>query len=100
MAKHPDERITTFYEWVVETVDANENIIDCSFWSENERELAEADRAATEVPEGGRVDFGLCRRTGNDAEGDLERGYAYRGVDGSWPDSFDSGHAIPKRFAL
>lgn len=102
MTKDPEARISTFYEWVVETVDVHdedsEDIIDCSYWAENERKNAEADFAATQAPAGGRVDFALCRRTGNEDEGDLFRGYAYRNEDGSWPTEFDCGHAIPARF--
>ena len=41
------------------------------------------------------------RRRGNDVEDETHRGYAYRDEQtGDWPESFDDGADIPKRFGL
>ena len=101
MAVHPDDRVSTHYEWVVETVQVHnedcEDIIDCSYWPEKELAQALADAKSTTPPTGGRVDFALARSTGCEAEGMTDRGYAYH-EGGVWPTGFDNGKSIPARF--
>jgi hypothetical protein len=82
------------YEWVVEPLDADGDIIDGYYFDEKDRDEALAQLKSFA---GAPVDFGLCRHAGNDVEGELDRQYAYRAEDGSWPDEFDQGAAIPKR---
>lgn len=102
MARHPDDQISTLYEWTVEQIDISQgerDIIECWFFDENKR--ADAERfAASLAADGEVVDFGLSQMRGSIAEGVIDRGYAYRDDDGSWPSEFDNGRAIPKRFAL
>ncbi len=87
----------TTYEWVIETVDEHDDIVDCEYWDEDQLAQAVQWFNDKETPEGGRVDFGLCRTVGDNIEGEVDRAYAYRNADGSWPSKFDSGDAIPKR---
>ena len=102
MAKHPDDQVTTLYEWTVEQLDVSQgerDIIECWFFDEDKRDDAER-FAASLAADGEVVDFGLSQMRGSNAEGVTDRGYAYRDDDGSWPEDFDNGRAIPKRFAL
>jgi hypothetical protein len=88
---------TTFYEWVVEHIDpeADGDILECSYWSE--AELGNALAQVRDWRDVGRVvDFGLCRRVGNEWEGDVDRQYLYHTPSG-WPDAFEGGAAIPQR---
>jgi hypothetical protein len=102
MTKHPEDRIYTVYEWVVEDVEGeadDREIIECYYFDEADRALAEA-QVAEIAASGGAAEFGLCWRRGSEAESEMDRAYAYRRPDGSWPQEFDNGRDIPKRFAL
>ena len=80
------DRVT--YEWVWELMDGEE-ILDCGYYP-TYRE------AKSDAPDGV-VEFALCRRVGNDDDGEIEREYAY--VDGNGlPERFDAGSVVPKRF--
>lgn len=102
MSKHPEDCIYTVYEWVVEGVEGegdDREIIECYYFDEADRAQAEA-QAVEIVAAGGQCDFGLCWRRGSDTESEMDRAYAYRRADGSWPQEFDNGRDIPKRLAL
>jgi len=88
-------RVTTQYEWVTEPIDKWGDIIDPQF----------SDTLATAIMQGRlrdfegmvKVDLGLVRYRGSDAEGELERDYAYI-IDGVMPTEFPGGVKVPKRF--
>jgi hypothetical protein len=80
------------YEWVVEELDDHDDIIECHYWDTP----SEAAKLRDELQaEGKRVDFGVCRRVGDNIDGEVDRQYAYLTVEG-WPDAFEYGAAIPK----
>jgi hypothetical protein len=87
------------YEWVVEEVDAEGDILDCHYWDDLDAAL---DQALALADGGAVIDFGLCRHYaetfadgGEPEEGG--RAYVYLGPSG-WPDRLDDGAALPKRF--
>lgn len=80
---------STYYEWVVETVNDDGDIEDCDYWDEAHYAQAIAQRdslRASEDRPGYRIDFGLCWNKA--AGGYLDRLYAYQNADGSWPTVF------------
>jgi hypothetical protein len=81
----------TYYEWVVEHIDDEGDIID-GFHGQTLAEVADWLQA---VPEGCTADFGLIRN--QHVHWQLERSYAYV-ADGELPDEFDDGRKVPKRF--
>jgi len=86
--------MSTIYEWDVETIDTNGDIIDHHF----QPSLQAAIAFAGSCPEA--TDIVLVRSNGNDDDGLLDRQWAYL-VDG-WTlgkdGEFDGGWTIPKRF--
>lgn len=80
------DRVT--YEWVWELTDEHDDIVEHQYL-DTYREMVSS------APAG--ADFGLCRRVGNDDDGEIEREYAYieRGV---LPERFDGGSTVPQRF--
>jgi hypothetical protein len=80
------------YEWSIETIDENEDIIDSSFWDEKpHKELEENERLV------------LVRNEGNEIEGITDRLWAYV-IDGKLPKYFSDSNdcvvsiKVPKRF--
>lgn len=86
----------TIYEWVVETLadDGSDDpdILDCSYWPENE--LYNAIRQYKNIE--GPADFGLCYRVVDSEKGDLDRQYAYV-TNNKLGKDFDGGRPIPQR---
>lgn len=91
--KEKELRISTDYEWVIEEIDENGEIWENRF-ADKLKDLLDY---KTKKPEEGisQYQLGLLRRTGNEAEGELERGYAYE-VDGKLAEEFDNGYRVPK----
>lgn len=77
------------YEWVWELVDVHGEILDCGYCST----YREAQALAPE----GIIDYALCRRVGNDDDGEVDREYAYICED-ELPEEFDGGSSVPQRF--
>lgn len=88
---------TVAYEWVVEQVDADGDILDCSYWDEDRLANALNQRAAWLRHGAHQVDFGVCWRLGNEAEGEIERAYAYVDEVGALPATLDNGRKVAKR---
>lgn len=90
--------MTTTYEFVVETLDELDDIIDTSGFDT----LDEASLCAQQCDEPWRI--ALRRDTGNDVEGLTERYYAYPDKNGKLPermetcDGAEDGPNVPKRF--
>jgi hypothetical protein len=97
-------RNTLYYEWIVEQMDPetvgtdDPEIMDTSAFDS----LAEAKAfaAGCDLP----VVIGLTRNVGNDAEGLIDRAWAYPDADGKLPEWFDygdgalTGAPVPARF--
>ena len=81
------------YEWVAEHVDEHGDIIDPLHGDTFAELNTDLDTFADAV----RVDVALCRREGDDDEGEWDRQYAYV-KDGKLPETFEGGCRVPKRF--
>ena len=93
-----------YYEWIVEQMDpttvgsGDPEVLDTSAFDT----LAEAKRFAAQCDEP--VVLGLTRNVGDDAEGLIDRAWAYPDAEGKLPEWFDygdgaqSGAPVPARF--
>lgn len=84
-----------FYEWDIEKVDENEDIVDHDFQDKL------AGFGALPTINGGQYRLVLVRNIGDEDEGVTDREWAYTvWSNGSWvlPDRFDGGAKVPKRF--
>ena len=85
------------YEWVAETRDVHEDIIDPlfgeTFYDVHMMGLR------FEHPDCHDVVYALVRNAGTEADGLEERGYAYLDETNHLPEYFDCGHKVPKKFA-
>ena len=82
------------YEWIVEQVDKNGDIIDTSAWDT----CAAASMAMkTPLTAGLHYDYGITRNEGGDDVGLQERAWCYVS-DGALPSTFDDGRVVPARF--
>ena len=79
----PKDKLT--YEWVIETLDSNGDIID----------VDHSETFPTNIPEN--ADVALTRIIGNVRDGIKHRQYAYL-ADGKLPETFENGVQVPKRF--
>ena len=93
--KHKDLKITTVFEWVIEEIDENGDIIDNDFRDKLKDLLDYKNKKPEEAFS--RYKLGLIRLTGSDCEGITERGYAYAFGD-KLAEEFDNGYRVPKRF--
>lgn len=87
----------TRYEWIVEEVDADLDVIDTCAWDT----AADAARYMREhLPaDGSHFEFGLTRNVGDDDVGLQDREWAYVEPPAHvLPERFDGGAAVPKRF--
>lgn len=85
--------MTVGYEWIVEVVDEDGDILDTTAWPTAREAVF---HMADKLPDGHGYDFGLVRNDGDDVEGLADRQWAYV-RNGALPDEFDGGAAIPKR---
>lgn len=84
------------YEWVIETIDEHEDIIDV----DHANIFAQANKKADlSRAEGKTIEVALVRDRINDVDEDLDdRQWAYL-KDGKLPERFDGGAAVPKKYA-
>jgi|TARA_Y100000034_G_C6827289_1_gene373113 hypothetical protein len=87
----------TFYEWDVETLDANGDVQD----HDHESKLKAHRQYGAAILSGKRNDLRLVlvRDVGSDDDGVAERAWAYV-KDGKLPDEFDDGTPVPQRFHI
>lgn len=92
----------TYYEWVVEPLDENDEIIDTDYREKlDDYQLSDLtlDEIKQHMPETVRLEFGLVVRIYEhfeDFEPDLlQQEYAYI-ENGNLPDRFEYGHPVPK----
>ena len=98
--------MTVTYEWIVEFIDSDGEIIDVHH--HDNYVAAVATKAAEPTSDFDRAHIGLVRDVGNDIEGLTDRAWAYIGDDGQLPEYFNcgetddgpalSGHKVPQRF--
>ena len=90
--------MTTHYEWIVEQVNADGDIIDTNAYDS----ASDAYHAMACAPEHGcHYELGLTRNTGNNDAGLTGRSWAYVDKDGNLPANFtdgDANGAVPQRF--
>lgn len=108
MAIHPDDRMQTRYEWVIETCTADEHEdiedlhhLDRLFDLEDQFVFDAIDQKRFASEQFGQTMFNriaLMRDRGCNAEGIMDRQYAYVDEDGNLPEAFDEGAKIPKKF--
>ena len=83
------------YEWAVEkTADDSGDIDDVRFWPSYAEAVADA---ATPVEAGTTNHIALVRSVGIEADGMVDRSYAYLKED-RLPDFFENDHRVPQRF--
>ena len=92
------QRISTHYEWVAEIIDIYDDIIDSQYFDT----LGELQQWVKTVSPDDfenykRIDWGLHRCSGSEADGMTDREYAYV-KSNTLPDYFDQGSKVPKRF--
>lgn len=100
-----EDRMRVSYEWVIETVDEYDDIVDLYHYTrltdigDHEMRLALSSKRFTDSRFGAVFTrLGLIRDKGNQVEGLIERRYAY--VEGGALDErFEEGGAVPKRFS-
>lgn len=84
------------YEWVVEEVNADEDIVETDAYPTAAAALTHAHRRPAP---GCRFDVGLVLNIGDDDRGLQDRQWAYIDDAGFLPEQFDGGARVPQRFA-
>ena len=80
------------YEWTLEILDDYDDIVDVHFF-ETLCNLLIFKQDIDDV----NCDVGIVKHLGNDADGIVDREYAYINR-GKLPEKFDGGYSVPKRF--
>jgi len=81
------------YEWTLEILDDYGDIVDVHFF-ETLRDLLISKQ---DIDDDVNCDVGIVKHLGNDADGIVDREYAYI-EHGKLPEKFDGGYNMPKRF--